>query len=75
MRERVIAVAYGTVSHVAFLVAIMLMAYDTYFGSTRALWSIDGEYGRLWSPDHLFFLAVFWGGIVLFVRFLGRNGF
>lgn len=49
MREKVIAVAYGTVCHVAFLVAILLMAYDTYFGFTRALWPIGGEYGRWWN--------------------------
>jgi protein-S-isoprenylcysteine O-methyltransferase Ste14 len=49
VRDKVIALTYGVICHLAFGVAIVLMAYDVYFGFTRSLWPIGGDHGRLWN--------------------------
>lgn len=48
-RERVVAVVYGMGCHLAFLIAIVLMGYEVYFGFTRGIMPIGSEHGRLFN--------------------------
>jgi protein-S-isoprenylcysteine O-methyltransferase Ste14 len=49
MKQKLTAALLGTLCHTLFALAIVLMGYDVYYGFTRGLLPIGGEYGRYFN--------------------------